>query len=280
MSFTIQPSFFIQRLLEKRTMVHSADKKSSFPALTRDQKYLIKKLLQLTEATCLDEEMTIFIKKLIDFLLSKDMSWLNVTQINVSKISNPFTDQSSKYLKDQAEDKMVTSSTQPVFQTNIEELLRQMKIQERSRSIRDLFPNKKIIFCKENSHAAHVLYILAAFSKLLLQNPCWINQLVLIQVCSSQVPSEELEAIPELVRQINQLCGNTEFVPVHFYHQEIDQDELLAYTSAANLSLCLNEPFVVEQCLPSNGVLIKDPSNITQLTESILDALMKSIPIV
>lgn len=119
---------------------------------------------------------------------------------------------------------------------------------------------------------------MAAFTKLLLHQTCWIHSLVLIQVCSFRISSKELEDASELVRQVNQLYGNTEFVPVHFYHQDIDEDELLSFMGAANFSLCLNEP-PHQPNHPFLGmiVFVKDPSNITQLANAIHNALVKSI---
>lgn len=157
----------------------------------------------------------------------------------------------------------------------------QEKINERSQSLRDLFFNKQILFCREDSRAAHVLYILAAFANLLCQQPDLINNLVFIIICSSQVPSHELEAVPEIVRQINQLYGTTGFVPVHFYHQEIDQDELLAFMNAAHIGLCLTESSVQEFSHqtghPRKSVFVPEPSNIPRLTEALQNAFMNLV---
>ncbi|KAI9247741.1 glycosyltransferase family 20-domain-containing protein [Sporodiniella umbellata] len=151
------------------------------------------------------------------------------------------------------------------------------KVSKRSRSLRDLFPNKQILFFKEDLHAAHVLYTLAAFANLLCKRPELINRLVFIVLCSSKISPHELEAVPEIVRQINQLYGTSTFVPVHFYHQEIDRDELLAFMNASHIGLCLSESAAQEfrqlTHYSQKTVSIKDPSDIPRLTVSLQDAL-------
>ncbi|RCH86227.1 hypothetical protein CU097_004491 [Rhizopus azygosporus] len=163
----------------------------------------------------------------------------------------------------------------PLLTYNLSELeqvaQQQDAISKRSQSIRDLFTNKQIILFKEDTSAANILYTLAAFANLLCQYPQWKNNTVLIQICSSQVSWRELEAVPEIVRQINQLYGNPEF---------IDQDELQAFTNAANITLCPSgspkESILLKNspCISSRSV--QDPSDIPQLTNALHDALTRS----
>ncbi|KAG1448490.1 hypothetical protein G6F46_010727 [Rhizopus delemar] len=179
----------------------------------------------------------------------------------------------SRYLETRLENQLKKIETEKITQD---------RINKRSRSIRNLFFDKQIVFSKEDTTAAHILYTLAAFANLLCQQPKLINRLVLVQICSSKIPAHELEAVPEIVRQINQLYGTTEFVPVHFYHQEIDQDELLAFMNAAHIGLCLNassaKEFALHTTHPLNTTIsVQDPSNIPQLTEALQNALVNHL---
>ncbi|CAO3701232.1 unnamed protein product [Rhizopus stolonifer] len=273
----------VQPLLRKNRSLASFDK-TSFPDITNNQKYLAKQLLRFVELedVYFDEETNVFIKKLIDFLQPTTMSplsWVNFADINSAEMKQVMN-QASRYFETRTEDNNEPSRhlETEVRSTNTAQ---QEKINERSRSLRDLFFNKQILFCREDSRAAHVLYILAAFASLLCQQPDLINNLVFIIICSSQVPSHELEAVPEIVRQINQLYGTTGFVPVHFYHQEIDQDELLAFMNAAHIGLCLTESSTQEFSLhtghPRKSVFVPEPSNISRLTEALQNALMNLV---
>ncbi|KAI9470902.1 MAG: glycosyltransferase family 20-domain-containing protein [Benjaminiella poitrasii] len=186
-----------------------------------------------------------------------------------------------------------------VFSSGIEsDLLIKASVLERAQSIRDLFPDKQIIFCRD-THVASVLRTLAAFSQVLAQDPYLRKSLVLLHVCSTIVPSQDLKAVPELVRQINQLYGDTDGVPVHFYHQELDREEQEAIMAASDLGLFLGShpsnltaakefvicqrkrraPLVLSQTSPLANVkegaimTLEDPSNVPGLTVALHDAL-------
>lgn len=74
---------------------------------------------------------------------------------------------------------------------------------------------------------------------MVFKNRYLINHLVLIHLCSTHVPASDSEAVPEMVRQINQLYDNTNFVPVHFCHQDIDREEQEALMAASGLGIFL-----------------------------------------
>ncbi|KAK4509381.1 uncharacterized protein ATC70_007732 [Mucor velutinosus] len=190
-----------------------------------------------------------------------------------------------------------------VFPSGVDNrLLLKSSVLERAKEIRDLFPHKQIIFCRD-THVANVIRTLAAFSQLFSKDRYLMNHLVLIHLCSTRVPASDLKAIPEIVRQINQLYGNTDFVPVHFYHQELDREEREALMAAADLGLFLGShsstltsarEFVLSQherhaplimskdssLVIPNGIItaVEDPSDIPALVTALHDTLtMRSI---
>ncbi|KAL7314386.1 hypothetical protein PS15m_005962 [Mucor circinelloides] len=185
-----------------------------------------------------------------------------------------------------------------VFPSGVDnQLLLKSSVLERAREIRHLFPHKQIIFCRD-THVASVIRTLAALSQLLSENRYLMNHLVLIHLCSTRVPASDLKTVPEIVRQINQLYGNTDFVPVHFYHQELDREEREALMAAADLGLFLGshsstvtsaKEFVLSQyerhaplimskdssLVIPNGVItaVEDPSDISALVTALHDTL-------
>ncbi|GAN08300.1 trehalose-phosphatase [Mucor ambiguus] len=185
-----------------------------------------------------------------------------------------------------------------VFPSGVDnQSLLKFSVLERVKEIRDLFPHKQIIFCRD-THVANVIRTLAAFSQLFSRDRYLMNHLVLIHLCSTRVPASDLKAIPEIVRQINQLYGNTDFVPVHFYHQELDREEREALMAAADLGLFLGShsststsarEFVLSQyerhaplimskdssLVIPNGVItaVEDPSDIPALVTALHDTL-------
>ncbi|KAL9537951.1 hypothetical protein MBANPS3_011321 [Mucor bainieri] len=185
-----------------------------------------------------------------------------------------------------------------VFPSGVDNrLLLKSSVLERVKEIRDLFPHKQIIFCRD-THVANVIRTLAAFSQLFSKDRYLMNHLVLIHLCSNRVPASDLKAVPEIVRQINQLYGNTDFVPVHFYHQELDREEREALMAAADLGLFLGSQsstmtsareFVLSQyerhaplimskdssLVIPNGVItaVEDPSDIPALVTALHDTL-------
>ncbi|KAF1796727.1 glycosyltransferase family 20 protein [Mucor lusitanicus] len=185
-----------------------------------------------------------------------------------------------------------------VFPSGVDnQLLLKSSVLKRAKEIRNLFPHRQIIFCRD-THVANVIRTLAAFSQLFSKDRYLMNHLVLIHLCSARVPASDLTAIPEIVRQINQLYGNTDFVPVHFYHQELDREEREALMAAADLGLFLGSqsstltsakefvlsqyerhaPLVMSQessLVIPNGVItaIEDPSDIPALVTALHDTL-------
>lgn len=112
--------------------------------------------------------------------------------------------------------------------------------ESRSKAIRQLFPDKRIVLCQE-THSDGALRTLAAIERFLSSNKALSKDVVFIHLCSSNTIPEPLDAVPDIVRQINQLYGSTDFVPIHFYHQELDAEEYDALLTAADVALVMGQ---------------------------------------
>ncbi|KAJ3328575.1 threalose-6-phosphate phosphatase [Blyttiomyces sp. JEL0837] len=122
----------------------------------------------------------------------------------------------------------------------VEERRRAVAVQEKINAIRELYAGKKIIIGRDKlDHIKGVQHKLNAFEKFLTLYPEWQNKVVLIQVTSPpQRENPKLESkVSELVSRINGNFGSLEFVPVHHYHQHLDQDEYFALLSVAHVGL-------------------------------------------
>jgi trehalose-6-phosphate synthase len=185
-----------------------------------------------------------------------------------------------------------SSSTQQLdtFLVNISinQTLNKPSIIKRADYIRRLFPNKRIVFCRD-THVANVISNLAAFTNVLANHHA---DIVLIQVCTTSVPASELAAVPELVRQINQLYGTTECVPVHFYYQDVDYEEQAALMTASDVGVFLGshsstavvaQEFVVCQhhhyapLILSQDSLLSAEKDIISTTESSVSAVTTAL---
>lgn len=111
---------------------------------------------------------------------------------------------------------------------------------EKAKAIRNMFPNKKIIFCRD-THEASVIRTLTAFTDLLSENRFFVNELILILLSAENVLESQLMSIPGFTRQVNQLFGNTKTVPVHFYHENYfnEREGIDALMVAADLGIFL-----------------------------------------
>ncbi|KAI8918785.1 glycosyltransferase family 20-domain-containing protein [Entophlyctis helioformis] len=113
-------------------------------------------------------------------------------------------------------------------------------VQQKIKSIRELFPGKRIIIGRDKlDHIKGVQHKLNSFEKFLQLFPEWQNKVALVQVTSPpQRPSPQFASkISESVSRINGTYGSLEFVPVHHYHQNLDQEEYYALLSMADIAL-------------------------------------------
>lgn len=154
-----------------------------------------------------------------------------------------------------------------------------------------MFANKRIVYSR-NTNVGDVVRTLAAFAEIMSRNQYLKDQLVLFQFCSSEIPASELKEVADIARQINCIYGNTDFVPIHFYHQDLDHEEEKAIMMASELGVFLgpdessleaskkfilcqhnqNAPIIVPETSPLNifhGAFTVDsnPTNIHDLVE-------------
>jgi trehalose-phosphatase len=113
-------------------------------------------------------------------------------------------------------------------------------VQEKIRTLRNLYADKLIIVGRDRLDPIKgIVHKLNAFEKFLERYPEWQGRVVLVQVTTpGQVQWPKLEKkISEIVARINGLYGSIEFIPVHYYRQEIERDEYMALLSLANVAL-------------------------------------------
>ncbi|RKP09640.1 glycosyltransferase family 20-domain-containing protein, partial [Thamnocephalis sphaerospora] len=106
--------------------------------------------------------------------------------------------------------------------------------------LRKLYAGKLIIVGRDRLDPVKgIVHKLNAFEKFLERYPEWQGRVVLVQVTTpGRVPLPKLEKnISETVARINGLYGSIEFIPVHYYRQQIDRDEYLALLSVAQVAL-------------------------------------------
>ncbi|KAI9490923.1 trehalose-phosphatase-domain-containing protein [Zychaea mexicana] len=108
--------------------------------------------------------------------------------------------------------------------------------QERSRDIRRLFKGKRIVLCQDTEPAGVLKTVAAMEHYLSTHNK---ENTIFIHICTRASIPRPLDSIPDLVRQINQLYGTPESVPIHFYHQDMDTDEYDALLLAADAALIM-----------------------------------------
>jgi len=108
-------------------------------------------------------------------------------------------------------------------------------------SLKNLYEGKKIIIGTDKlDRIKGVKHKLSAFEYFLTLYPEWQNKVILIQVTS---PSNSNESrlvetqVSELVAHINGQFGTLSFTPVHYYHQDLDQDEYFALLNIADVGL-------------------------------------------
>ena len=107
-------------------------------------------------------------------------------------------------------------------------------------SIRETYKGKKIIVGRDKLDVTKgVIQKLSAFEKFLELYPQWRDKVVLIQVTTpTHTENSRLESrISDLVSHINSTYGSFEFTPIHYYHQDVDQDQYYGLLSVADLVL-------------------------------------------
>ncbi|KAG2222453.1 hypothetical protein INT45_013366, partial [Circinella minor] len=109
---------------------------------------------------------------------------------------------------------------------------------ERSRDIRQLFTDKRIILCQD-TEATGVLQTILVMEQFLSSSVKHKENVTFIHICTRASIPQPLDSVPDLVRQINQLYGTPQSVPIHFYHQDLDTDEYDALLSAADAALIM-----------------------------------------
>ncbi|KNE71940.1 trehalose-phosphatase [Allomyces macrogynus ATCC 38327] len=118
-------------------------------------------------------------------------------------------------------------------------------VRARAAALRDQYRGRKMIVGRDKlDQIRGVHQKLLAFAQFLDMYPQWRDQVVLIQVTSpssadsSKGSTKGLEAkVSELVAQINGKYGSLEVIPVVHIHRAIDQSELYALLSAADVGL-------------------------------------------
>ncbi|KAI8581243.1 hypothetical protein K450DRAFT_233828 [Umbelopsis ramanniana AG] len=107
-------------------------------------------------------------------------------------------------------------------------------------SIRETYKGKKIIVGRDKLDVTKgVIQKLSAFEKFLEMYPQWRDKVVLIQVTTpTHSNNSGLESkISDQVSHINNTYGSFEFLPIHYYHQDVDPDQYYALLSVADLAL-------------------------------------------
>lgn len=107
-------------------------------------------------------------------------------------------------------------------------------------AIRDMYKGKKIIVGRDKLDVTKgVIQKLSGFETFLKLYPQWRDKVVLIQVTTpTHTDNSRLESkISDLVSHINNTYGSFEFTPIHYYHQDVDQDQYYGLLSVADLAL-------------------------------------------
>ncbi|KAF2835728.1 glycosyltransferase family 20 protein [Patellaria atrata CBS 101060] len=184
-----------------------------------------------------------------------------------------------------------------------EEGLRKPKVQERIAALERKFEGMKLIVGVDRlDYIKGVPQKLHALEIFLTEHPDWIGRVVLVQVA---VPSrgdvEEYQnlraVVNELVGRINGKFGTIEYTPIHFMHQSVAFDELIALYAVSDVclvsstrdgmnlvsyeyittqkkrhgALILSEFTGAAQSL--NGSLIVNPWNTEELADALHDAV-------
>ncbi|KAJ2957371.1 hypothetical protein NQZ79_g6913 [Umbelopsis isabellina] len=123
---------------------------------------------------------------------------------------------------------------------HVDSLRNSPEVQAKVDSLREMYSGKKIIVGRDKLDVTKgVVQKLSAFEKFLQLYPEWRDKVVLIQVTTpTHSDNSKLESrISDMVSHINSTYGSFEFVPIHYYHQDVDQDQYYGLLSVADLAL-------------------------------------------
>ncbi|KAI8910398.1 glycosyltransferase family 20-domain-containing protein [Gorgonomyces haynaldii] len=122
----------------------------------------------------------------------------------------------------------------------VESLRLSDSVHQKMESIRRLFAGKKIIIGRDKlDHIKGVQHKLLAFERFLQMFPQWHNKVAMIQVTSQTQNANPAVAskVSDIVARVNGTFGSLQFVPIHHFHQNLDQDEYFALLSMADVAL-------------------------------------------
>jgi len=126
---------------------------------------------------------------------------------------------------------------------NFDEGLAKKKVQDRIAVLEQKFKGVKLIVGVDRlDYIKGVPQKLHALEVFLTEHPEWIGKVVLVQVAvPSRQDVEEYQnlraVVNELVGRINGRFGTIEFMPIHFMHQSVSFDELVALYSVSDVCL-------------------------------------------
>jgi len=121
--------------------------------------------------------------------------------------------------------------------------LKKQKVQDRIAALERKFQGVKLMVGVDRlDYVKGVPQKLHAFEVFLTEHPEWVGKVVLVQVAvPSRQDVEEYQnlraVVNELVGRINGKFGTIEFMPIHFIHQSVPFDELIALYSVSDACL-------------------------------------------
>ncbi|RMD40379.1 hypothetical protein DV735_g4747, partial [Chaetothyriales sp. CBS 134920] len=127
--------------------------------------------------------------------------------------------------------------------TKITDGLQRPSVKKRISVLEDKFRGVKIMVGVDRlDYIKGVPQKLHAFEVFLTDHPEWIGKVVLVQVAvPSRQDVEEYQnlraVVNELVGRINGKFGTVEFVPIHFMHQSVNFEELIALYAVSDVCL-------------------------------------------
>ena len=121
--------------------------------------------------------------------------------------------------------------------------LKKPKVQDRIAALKKKFEGVKLIVGVDRlDYIKGVPQKLHALEVFLTEHPEWVGKVVLVQIAvPSRQDVEEYQnlraVVNELVGRINGRFGTIEFMPIHFMHQSVPFDELIALYAVSDACL-------------------------------------------
>lgn len=125
----------------------------------------------------------------------------------------------------------------------IEERAAGPEVEARLGALRSTLGGRRLIFGIDGlDRSKGIPEKLRAFAELLTRHPELQDQVTLVQVATPSLEGGARHAalraeIERLTGEINGYFGRPGWVPVHYFHRDLDRDELLAYYRAADVAL-------------------------------------------